>query len=120
MGLESSLAATALLAVRWFVLLRVQPQWALLLGRAWWLVSAGGALVLAAATGSGGTATSDELLGRLLAEALLGGAIGVIVSLPAFALLGAGAGSGVALGVSARPFAWLVAASSTAMALAMR
>ncbi|MEM6294965.1 MAG: hypothetical protein AAGA54_27080 [Myxococcota bacterium] len=119
MAPDAALTATALLAVRWFVLLRVQPQWGLLLGRAWWLVSAGVALVLAAATGPSLVAPTDTLLGRIAAESLLGGTIGVLTSLPAYALLGAGAASGALLGVRGRPFAYLVAALASSAALAL-
>ncbi len=114
-----TLAATLLLALRWFVLLRLQPHWALAVGRLWWPISAGlaGALAVAAQPGAVAGIDVGGLARAAGAEVLLGAAQGVLISLPAYALLGASTASGAVLRASGAPFVRLCVAAALAAAL---
>ena len=104
-GADEQLAAIGLLALRWFVVLRVQPHWAVAAGRAWWPVAAGLALLLAVMAPA--EPISLDAGGWVMAvssELLLGLAIGVVLSVPAYALLGGAAASAGALQTTAGPF----------------
>ncbi len=111
MDLESAwapqLSAQALIAVRLFVVLRLQPQWGLLAGRGWWVISAALALLLAPAVAVAPLPASvslGELAQLAILEAGVGLVLGTLVSLPGHALLGATTGAAGALRTAPRPF----------------
>lgn len=113
----------ALVAIRIFAILRVQPQWRLVIGPWWWAVAAVLALVLAP------LATHTPLpelgllewIGLALLELLLGTVLGLLVSLTGHALIGAATASGLALGLrspSPRAFVSLCVCLVLALGLA--
>ncbi|MCR9162208.1 MAG: hypothetical protein ACE37F_29130 [Nannocystaceae bacterium] len=116
------IAAAVLLGVRWFVILRVQPHWPVVLGRLWWPIAlALGACVAVAASPAGVVLDSATGWATAIAgELLLGGGIGVVVSLPGYALLGATAASAGALRTAPGPLVRLAVSVSVVAALSLR
>lgn len=113
----------ALLAVRLWALLAVQVAWRRAVGPLWVVVSAGLAVVVSVAVTAG---TADPLgvptLGGVLIEAAIGTGIGLLASLPGYALVGAMDQSQSALGLTRDTGGTLVAvalalATGTALAL---
>ncbi|MEX1363790.1 MAG: hypothetical protein AB1Z98_11730 [Nannocystaceae bacterium] len=93
-ALAPSVLGAGLTALRWWSLLSVQALWRHAVGRSWLAVSAGLAVALAAGGPSGSVAAgsgSEVGLPWLAAgsELVLGALIGLVVSLPGLALLGA-------------------------------
>lgn len=124
--LRGWLVAHALLAVRCFVLLRLQPHWGVMLGRLWWILAAGLSMVVAAAVELPadllvelGERPRDAIVVAVMAEVLLGAVLGALASLPAYALLGAAAGSAAALRTSIAPFVSACVAFALATAMFM-
>ncbi len=103
--LEPALAGAILLTVRWFIALRLQPHWSLALGRAWWLVALGIAVGVAASADGAVVlpASPGGWVIALLGEAALGAGLGVLASLPAYALIGGAAASAAALRTAPAP-----------------
>jgi hypothetical protein len=98
-------AAWILAAVRIFAILRAQSPWRAAAGPVWPVVAAGFAVMLAPAVLPGAQVTASLTISALLTEALLGTALGIVVALPGWALLGASAASASALRTS--PGAWV-------------
>ena len=115
----------ALVALRLFAILRMQPLWSAALGAVWIPVAAGLSMVLAlvVVTSPGVAPLPDDtslptwiVLGGL--ELVLGTVIGAFASLPGHALLGAAATSATLLRTSPRPFVALTVAIAMTAALA--
>jgi flagellar biosynthesis protein FliR len=121
MDLEPGIATTILLTIRWFLVLRLQPHWSLAVGRAWWPLAAGLAFAMASLGASAGATASLEAgwAVAIAAEVLLGAAIGVLISLPAYALLGGAAASASALRTVPGPFVRLCVSGALVAALAL-
>jgi len=118
---EPQLAGAILLAVRWFVALRLQPHLGLAIGRAWWPTSIGLALLLAATLSNPGVAlvSADEWVLAVVTEVLFGAGLGVVVSVPAYALLGGATASAVALRTVPAPLLRMCVSGALVAALAM-
>lgn len=119
---EPEIAAAMLLAVRWFVVLRLQPHWSYALGRLWWPVALGVAGSVAAASAPVGielVSTSDWAL-AVGGELVLGGGLGVMVSLPGYALLGGTSASAGALRTMPRPLVRMSTSAALVAALSLR
>jgi flagellar biosynthesis protein FliR len=120
------MSAWLLVSLRLFALLRVQPHWRVLLGP-WWTVLAGGlALVLgpmlAPAEGPGPPVFGGQWLVLAALELALGTVLGLVVALPAHALVGAVETSAIGVGLSGAPsrgFVGLALATAAATGLAM-
>ncbi len=116
----------ALVALRLFAILRMQPLWSAALGAAWIPVAAGLSVVLGlvVVTSAGSAPLPDDdtslptwiVLGGL--ELVLGTVIGAFASLPGHALLGAAGTSASLLRTSPRPFVALTVAIAMTAALA--
>lgn len=114
------MAAALLLSVRVFAILRAQVLWRQAIGPWWWIVAAGlsGVVVLGAADGGGpGLATVGVL--DVAFELLLGTVLGIVASLPGWALVGAGAASGALLPAARSTLAGLFVALVLAIAMAL-
>jgi flagellar biosynthesis protein FliR len=113
-----SLGAWILVAVRVFAILRAQVLWQATVGAWWTVVAAGLALVLA--PGLADAAGPVELsLTAVAIEALVGTAIGVVVSLPGWALIGGSATSAAVLRTTPGPMVGLAVALVAATSLAL-
>jgi len=113
-----------LVAVRLWALFRVHPIWRLAIGPWWNVVAAGLAGIVALGAGSAVTttpvATTWVELGVLVGvELVVGTLLGLLVSLPGYALLGAASSSAVALRTSATPVVGLGVALILATALSL-
>lgn len=120
------IAALLLASVRLWALLRVQPGWAVVLGRTWGWIAAGVAVLLAGlASISGrlpmlGFADPAELGVALAFELMLGSVVGLAAALPGWALVGAAAESERALELRGpTTFVPLLVAASLAGALSL-
>lgn len=120
--LAPQLAAAVLLAVRWFVVLRLQPHWSHALGRLWWPVALGLAISVAAASDPLGVelASPSDWAVAVAGELLLGAGLGVVVSLPGYALLGGAAASAGALRTMPTPMVRMVVSAALVAALSLR
>ena len=106
-----------LAALRTFAILRAQALWRTAVGVSWPFVAAGLALVLApAVAGPSAPQLSWTTAGI---ELLVGTAIGIVVSLPGWALLGAATASATALRVAPKPMLALTVAFVLAVALSL-
>lgn len=113
-----TLAPLALVAARSWAILRAQVLWRSLIGGLWWLVALG----IAVATAPLGPVVTppgsvSAWLVAALAEVALGTAIGYVVSLPGYALLGAAAVQAKVLRTATAPWVALTAALVGALAL---
>lgn len=116
------MAAALLLSVRLFAILRAQVLWRHAVGPLWWLVAAG----LSGLVGLGGLATPvgaapphDVGILDVVFELLLGTVLGIVASLPGFALVGAAAASAAPFGAAARSLAALFVILTLAIAMAL-
>lgn len=119
---DPGIAAVLLLAIRWFVALRLQPHWSMALGRLWWPVALGLAISVSVAVDPAGvelTTTTGWVVAGL-GEALLGAGLGIVVSLPGYALLGAAAASAGALRTVPQPLVRMSVSAALVAALALR
>lgn len=116
--------AWLLATARLFAILRVQPAWRLAIGPWWTAVALGLAAMLAVAAVPVSSAL-PEVPGLLDAAVLVvlelgvGALLGLFASLPAYALLGAGAGSAVVLRAAPQPLIALTVSIVLATALAL-
>lgn len=120
--LSPALGGALLLTIRWFVALRLQPHWSLALGRLWWPVAAGLAIGVAAATDVPG-APLRGLQAWALAVTLeigLGAVLGILASLPAYALLGGASASASALRTVPMPLVRMSVSAALVAALSLR
>lgn len=113
-----------LVAARLWALFRLQPAWRLLLGPWWDVVAAGLAAILALVPAFVGTvgpsATTWTTLALLvLGELLVGTLMGMVASLPAYALIGAATGSAVVLRTPPKPVVALTVALVLAAGLSL-
>ncbi len=117
-----AVGATVLLALRWFVLLLLQPHWGLTLGRVWWAVAAtlAGSLAVAAAPSPVSMTGWNAWVGAAAVEVLLGAVQGALLSLPAYALLGATAASAAVLRASGGPFVRMSVAAALVVGLTLQ
>jgi type III secretory pathway component EscT len=112
-GPEVLLGPFALVAVRVFAIVRMQPLWSAALGAAWIPVAAAlaGVLGIVVVTDPGFVAPADASLvvwvGLGVLELVLGTVIGALASLPGHALLGAAGASAQLLRTAPRPFVGL-------------
>ena len=108
-----------LLALRWWALLAVQVLWRRAVGAPWVAVAA----VLAVGLASGGEPTAMrpgvDPWAAAGAELVLGALLGLVVSLPGHALVGAVEASARVLGTAPRPWQALVLALVGATALSL-
>jgi|GEM_PF-2315516 len=120
--IPAEVAAAVLLTVRWFVALRVQPHWSYALGRLWWPVSLALAAGVAVASGADPVALGSVSAWAvaLAAEVLLGAGLGVVASLPAYALLGGATASAAALPTTPQPLVRMSVSAALVVALALR
>lgn len=120
--LAPEFAAAVLLAVRWFVVLRLQPHWSHALGRLWWPVALGVAISVAAASDPLGVelGSTSAWAVAVSGEILLGAGLGVVVSLPGYALLGGAAASAGALRTMPIPLVRMVVSAALVAALSLR
>lgn len=122
MGLEPHVVGAALLALRWFVVLRLQPHWATVVGSVWWLAAA--AIAIGVAAGMGGPPVVLESAERwavaIGSEVLLGAGIGILASLPAYALLGGASASAAALRTAPAPLVRMSVSGALVAALCLR
>jgi hypothetical protein len=119
----SAWLGVGLVALRWWALLQVQVLWRAAVGRWWIAVSAGLAVVLALGSGGWGAVPTvvpvvDPWLAAV-AEVGLGALVGMVVSLPGHAVLGAAGASGRVLGTAAGPWRALTLALVGATALGL-
>ncbi len=122
MDLDPELVGASLLALRWFVALRLQPHWALAVGPLWWPAAVAIAIATAASVG-----TTPVVLDSAAAwafalgtELALGAGLGVIASLPAYGLLGGAAASAVALRTVPTPLVRMSVSGALVAALGLR
>lgn len=122
-GADLSLIAILLVAVRLWAIIAVQVLWRTIVGPIWFLVAAALAIALALGLGLGldiGTTPSAETLTlgpAVLAELVLGVVLGLAVSLPGYALLGAVDASSTVLSTASGP--WRALSMSVVAAIAM-
>jgi type III secretory pathway component EscT len=119
------LGPLALVGVRLFAILRMQPLWRAALGAAWIPVAAGLAAVLGVVVVTRPdfamtivVASLPEWIALAALEFLLGTVIGALASLPGHALLGAAGVSAGLLRTSPRPFVALTVAIAMTAGLA--
>ena len=99
-----TIGGISLIVARSWAILQAQVLWRGVVGRLWWAVAAGLALILAPISGPApAIATFPTWAVAVAAELALGTAVGTLASLPGYALLGAGAAS--ARGAQRRPAA---------------
>jgi type III secretory pathway component EscT len=113
-------AGLGLIVARSWAILQAQVLWRSVVGRLWWVLAAGLALLLAPI--SGPVPVVASLPGwalALAAELALGTAIGTVASLPGYALVGAGAASAAALRVASRPLVAVFALVAMVAALGL-
>ncbi len=109
--------AWILAALRTFAILRAQVLWRTAVGGTWPFVSAGLALALAPTVAApSGPALSWASAGT---ELLVGTAIGIVVSLPGWALIGGATANASALRVAPKPLLAATVAFVLAVALAL-
>lgn len=113
-----------LATARLFAIMRVQPAWRLAVGPWWTAVCLGLAAMLSVAA-SPVAPTVPESPGLVHAAVLVvvelgvGSLVGLLASLPAYALLGAGAGSAVVLRTAPKPLVALTVSLVLATALSL-
>ena len=112
-----------LVSVRLWALLRVAPAWRVVVGP-WWNVVAAGlaialALVIAPSLDAPLAASFTELAALVVLELVVGTLLGLLAALPAFALLGASAGSAVIVRSLPGPWVALTAALVLATGLSL-
>lgn len=120
--LSGSLATAGLVAVRCFAILRAQVLWRTVTGPLWWVLALGLGLALSVGTAAAvpmpiALDTARGWLMAAAAELVLGTLIGIVVSLPGHALLGAAAAQASVLRTRPGPWVGLSAALVTAVAL---
>ena len=122
MDLDAELVGAALLALRWFVALRLQPHWAVAVGPLWWPAAAALAMGVAASVDASPVvlASSQSWVVAIGTEVLLGAGLGVLASLPAYALLGGATASATGLGTSPTPLVRMSVSGALVAALALR
>jgi len=122
MDLEPQLAGASLLALRWFVVLRLQPHWAVAVGPLWWPAAAGVAVGVAASVDAPPVVLeSVSAWGVAIGtEVILGAGLGVLASLPAYALLGGAAASAAALRTVPTPLVRMSVSGALVAALILR
>ena len=115
-----------LATARLFAMLRVQPAWRLAIGPSWTAVALGWAAMLAVTATSGPTSIAlpdapslVDLAVLVVLELGIGTVLGLLASLPAYALLGAGAGSAAALRAQPGPLVALTVSLVLAVALSL-
>ena len=115
-------AGALLLSIRWFVALRLQPHWSLALGRLWGAVAAGlGVGVAVSSDGPGvSLASAQDWIVALGLEIGLGAVLGILVSLPAYALLGGATATAAALRTLPMPFVRMSVSAALVVALSLR
>ncbi len=122
MDLEPELAGASLLALRWFVALRLQPHWAVAVGPLWWPAAAAVAVGVAASVDASPVVleSAPSWILAIGSELLLGAGLGVLASLPAYALLGGAAASAVALNTVPSALVRMSVSGALVAALALR
>ncbi len=122
MGLEAHLAGASLLALRWFVVLRVQPHWTAAVGPLWWPVAAAIAVGLGASAEASPVVleSASAWISAVAMELLLGAGIGILASLPAYALLGGATASAAALRTTPAPLVRMSVSGALVAALCLR
>jgi flagellar biosynthesis protein FliR len=107
----AQLAVWSWAAARIWAVLRAQALWRVAIGPLWWLVALVPSLALAplAAGPAPAYVGFSSFAGLLVVELLLGTSIGLVATLPGYALLGVGETAGTLLGaraVGSRGVAW--------------
>lgn len=122
MGLEPELAGALLLALRWFVALRLQPHWAVAVGPLWWPAAFAVAVGVAASMDAPPVLldSGSSWAFAIGAEVLLGAGLGVFASLPAYALLGGATASAAALRTVPTPLVRMSVSGALLAALCLR
>ncbi|MBV1858778.1 MAG: hypothetical protein KUG77_10230 [Nannocystaceae bacterium] len=119
---EMEFVGACLLALRWFVALRLQPHWAAAVGPLWWPAAAAVAVGVAASVDAPSVVLESAPSWALAigTEALLGAGLGVLASLPAYALLGGATASAVALRTTPAPLVRMSVSGALVAALCLR
>lgn len=122
MDLDPHLVGAGLLALRWFMALRLQPHWATVVGSLWWPAAAAVAVGVAASTGGPPVVleSGEAWAVAVGAEVFLGLGIGVLASLPAYALLGGASASAAALRTAPAPLVRMSVSGALVAALCLR
>ena len=120
--LEPESAAVLLLAIRWFVVLRLQPHWSHALGRLWWPVALGVGVTVAFSSDPIGVelASTTDWAVAVVGEIMLGAGLGILVSLPGYALLGGASASAGALRTMPLPLVRMAVSAALVAALSLR
>lgn len=122
MDLEPELAGASLLALRWFVALRLQPHWAMAAGPLWWPAAFAVAVGVAASVDAPPVLleSGSSWAFAIGVEVLLGAGLGVLASLPAYALVGGAAASAAGLRTIPTPLVRMSVSGALVAALSLR
>jgi flagellar biosynthesis protein FliR len=112
--------AALLLSVRVFAILRAQVLWRQAVGPTWWIVAAGlsGLVVLGSADLAAGPDLAAIGVADVALELVLGTVLGIVASLPGWALVGAAAANGAVFPRARATLAGLFVALVLAVAMA--